>query len=94
MAEYGYTVPFEPLEEGGYQVIVPALLGIVAYGRTLSEAREMASDAIVFHIRGLLKDNEEEPFAAAPLGEEKISRSPSDPTDTFGNDHRRRDSSK
>jgi len=29
MAEYGFTVLFEQLEEGGYQVIVPALPGIV-----------------------------------------------------------------
>ena len=66
MAEYGYTVLFEQLAEGGYQVIVPALPGVVTYGRTLQEAREMASDAIACHIRGLLKDNEEvpeDPFA-------------------------------
>jgi predicted RNase H-like HicB family nuclease len=29
MAEYGYTVIFEELAEGGYQVIAPALPGIV-----------------------------------------------------------------
>jgi len=40
MAEYGYTVIYEQLEEGGYQVIVPALPGLVSYGRTPSEARE------------------------------------------------------
>lgn len=34
---------------------------MVTYGRTLPEAREMASDAIACHIRGLLKDNEEVP---------------------------------
>ena len=39
-AEYGYTVIYERLLEGGYQVIVPALPGIVTYGRTLEEARE------------------------------------------------------
>ncbi len=67
MAEYGYNVIYEQLEEGGYQVIVPALAGIVTYGRTIDEAREMARDAIICHIRGLLKDNEEvpeDPFAA------------------------------
>ena len=61
VAEFGYTVLYEQLEEGGYQVIVPALLGIVTYGRTLPEAREMAKDAIVCTVRGLLKDNEEIP---------------------------------
>lgn len=74
MAEYGFTVIFEQLEEGGYQVIVPALPGIVTYGRSLPEAREMANDAIVCHIRGLLKDNEEipeDPFAPTqPVREE------------------------
>ena len=55
MTEYGYTVIYEALSEGGYQVIVPALPGIVTYGRNIEEAREMARDAIVCHLRGLLK---------------------------------------
>jgi len=58
-AEYGYTVIYERLLEGGYQVIVPALPGIVTYGRTLEEAREMAEDAIRCHLRALLKDGED-----------------------------------
>ena len=62
LAEYGYTVIYEQLsDDGGYQVIVPALPGIVTYGRTLEEAREMARDAIACHIRGLLRDSEEIP---------------------------------
>lgn len=61
LAEHGYRVIYEPLTEGGFQVIVPALPGIVTYGRTLTEAREMAQDAIVCHLQGLLKDNEEIP---------------------------------
>ena len=61
MAEYGYTVIYDQLAEGGYQVIVPVLPGIVTYGRTLEEAREMARDAIACHIRGLIKDGEEIP---------------------------------
>ncbi len=69
MSEYDYRVIYEPLNEGGFQVIVPALPGIVTYGRTLDEAREMAQDAISCHIQGLLKDNEEipiDPFTAEP----------------------------
>ena len=58
-AEYGYIVIYERLLEGGYQVIVPALPGIVTYGRTLEEAREMAEDAIRCHLRALLKDGED-----------------------------------
>ena len=59
MSEYGYRVIYEPLSEGGFQVIVPALPGIVTYGRTIEEAREMAYDAITCHLQGLLKDAEE-----------------------------------
>ena len=74
MSEYDYRVIYEPLNEGGFQVIVPALPGIVTYGRTLDEAREMAQDAITCHLQGLLKDNEdipEDPFAAeSPVVEE------------------------
>ena len=69
MSEYDYRVIYEPLTEGGFQVIVPALPGIVSYGRTIEEAREMAQDAITCHIQGLLRDNEEipnDPFASAP----------------------------
>lgn len=61
MAEYRYTVRFEPLPEGGYQVHVPAMPEIITYGRTLEEAREMAQDAIRCHVRGLWKDGEEIP---------------------------------
>ncbi len=74
MTAHGYTVIYEALSEGGYQVLVPALPGIVTYGRALDEAREMARDAIVCHLRGLLKDGEEipeDPFARTrPLIEE------------------------
>ncbi|MDQ2920321.1 MAG: type II toxin-antitoxin system HicB family antitoxin [Acidobacteriota bacterium] len=74
MTEYGYRVIYEQLTEGGFQVIVPALPGIVTYGRTVEEAREMARDAIVCHLQGLLKDDEEiaeDPFAQQePITEE------------------------
>ena len=59
MTEYGYTVIYEGLAEGGYQVIVPALPCIVTYGQTLEESREIARDAIVCHLRALIKDGEE-----------------------------------
>jgi antitoxin HicB len=74
VSEYGYRVIYEPLAEGGFQVIVPALPGIVTYGRTLAEARELAHDAITCHLQGLLKDDEEipkDPFTSeAPVIEE------------------------
>ena len=50
MSEYGYRVIYEHLAEGGFQVIVPALPGIVTYGRTIDEAHEMAKDAIACRV--------------------------------------------
>jgi len=44
--EYGYNVIFEPMPEGGYHVIVPAMPEICTDGDTLDKAREMAKDAI------------------------------------------------
>jgi hypothetical protein len=37
VADYNYTVYFEPLEEGGYQVIVPAIPEICTFGDTLKK---------------------------------------------------------
>jgi antitoxin HicB len=42
----------------GYQVSVPALPGVITYGRTKEEAWTMAADAIRCHIEGLQKDGE------------------------------------
>jgi antitoxin HicB len=69
LTEHGFHVIYERLAEGGYQVIVPALPAIITYGRTLEEARDMAQDAIVCHVRGLLKNGEEipeDPFLQEP----------------------------
>ena len=58
MKALNYTVLFEPMSEGGYMVVVPALPGIITYGGTLEEARATAEDAIRCHCEGLLKDGE------------------------------------
>ncbi|MBI1745982.1 MAG: type II toxin-antitoxin system HicB family antitoxin [Acidobacteria bacterium] len=58
MAEYSYTVLYEPAEEGGYIVTVPALPGLVTEGDTLDEAREMAKDAIKGYIESLVEDGQ------------------------------------
>jgi predicted RNase H-like HicB family nuclease/predicted RNA binding protein YcfA (HicA-like mRNA interferase family) len=42
----------------GYPVTVPLLPAVITYGRTLEEAREMACDAIRWHLEGLRKDGE------------------------------------
>ena len=70
--EYAYTVIYEPVKRGGYQVIVPLLQGLVTYGRTFEEAREMARDAIRCHIEGLLKDKAEVP-QEKEIVQEKLS---------------------
>lgn len=53
--EYSYTVVYELVKEGGYQVTVPLLPGLITYGRTFEEAREMARDAICCYLESLLK---------------------------------------
>jgi predicted RNase H-like HicB family nuclease len=53
-----YTVLFEPLEDGIYMVLVPALPGVITYGENLENARQMAVDAIKCHLEGLLIDGE------------------------------------
>lgn len=52
-----YTVLFEPAEEGGYIVRIPALDGLTTQGETLKGARAMARDAIKCYCESLLKDN-------------------------------------
>jgi predicted RNase H-like HicB family nuclease len=54
------TLIKNPTEEG-YRVTVPLLPGLITYGRTLDEAREMARDAIQCHLEGLQKDGERIP---------------------------------
>ena len=80
MAEYSYTVLFEPAEEGGYVVACPALPGLVTEGDTLEEARRMAADAIRGYLEGLRK----EPATAAgtcqpPVPVRRVTRTPTPP---------------
>lgn len=56
--EYSYTVFFEPAQEGGYIVTVPALPGHVTEGDTLEKAKEMARDAIRSYLESLMNDGE------------------------------------
>lgn len=51
--EFTFTVFYQPIKAGGYQVTVPLLTGLVTYGRTFEEAREMARDAILCHVEGM-----------------------------------------
>ena len=51
MEVLNYTVLFEPLEEGGYMAIVPALPGVVTYGESLDEARARAIIVRLFYVK-------------------------------------------
>jgi antitoxin HicB len=66
MVEYQYTAVFEPAEEGGYVVTVPALPGLVTEGDTLEEARARVRDAIRGYIESLIKHGEEIPIEPSP----------------------------
>src|ERR1700730_16464006 len=70
MAEYSYTVLFEPAEEGGFVVTCPALPGLVTEGETLEEARAMAQDAILAYLESLRKDHLPIPSDRMPMKEE------------------------
>jgi len=67
MKRYSFTVIFEPAEEGGYTVIVPALPGCITEGDTLEEAQLRAQDAIRCYLESLAKDRQ-------PPPQEKIER--------------------
>ncbi len=57
-ARYHFNIVLRPEPEGGFTALVPALPGCVTYGRTLTEAEEMARDAISGYIESLKKHND------------------------------------
>lgn len=67
--EYRFTVIFEPLPEGGYNVVVPAIPEICTFGETLEEARTMAKDAIRCFIESAQKTGERIPQDLEPATE-------------------------
>jgi len=62
MKIYDYTIIFKPLDEGGFDVIVPAIPEICTFGDTIEEARVMAEDAIKCYIESALELNEPIPM--------------------------------
>lgn len=56
-----YTAIFEPADEGGYIVSIPALPGLVTQGETFEEATEMVTDAIKSYCASLIKRGEPVP---------------------------------
>lgn len=66
MKIYNYTVVFEPVPEGGYNVVVPALPEICTFGETLEEARANAEEAIQCYLESALKAGETIPDDKEP----------------------------
>jgi len=66
MKVYNYTVVFEPVPDGGYNVVVPAIPEIITFGETLEDAKEMAADAIKCYIESALKAKEPIPEDKKP----------------------------
>jgi len=70
MKVYNYTVIFEPVQEGGYDVVVPAIPEICTFGETLEEAKAMAEDAIRCYLECALKEGEAIPEDKEPSVEQ------------------------
>jgi len=62
MNVYTYTTLFEQVEEGGYNVTVPAIPEICTFGQTIEEAREMAENAIRCYLESALEGKEPIPL--------------------------------
>ncbi|MDP3917973.1 MAG: type II toxin-antitoxin system HicB family antitoxin [Candidatus Woesebacteria bacterium] len=58
MKKVTYNLIFKPEPEGGFTAIVPSLPGCVTYGKNLTEAKEMAMDAINAYLASLKKHEE------------------------------------
>jgi antitoxin HicB len=65
-ASHRYSVILEPLEEGGFNVRVPALPEVVTYGGSEAEALAMAEDAIRLALSYRLDHGEPVPPEAKP----------------------------
>lgn len=53
-----FNVIFRPEKEGGFTATVPLLPGCISYGKTLSEAKKMITDAINGYIFSMKKRGE------------------------------------
>lgn len=68
-----YTVIFEPAEEGGYVVSVPALPGCVTEGNTFEEAVYMIKDAMKGYLHVMKKEGLEIPEEIEDIVVTKVS---------------------
>lgn len=69
MKEFGYTVIYQRMPEGGFNVVVPAIPEICTFGETLPEARRMAKDALRCFLESALKTGEPIPEDLEPATE-------------------------
>jgi len=67
--EYTYTLVFERAPEGGYNVLVPAIPEICTFGQTMTEAREMAREAILCFLESAQQTGEPIPEDVHPATE-------------------------
>ena len=67
--EYRYTAFFEPAEEGGYVVVVPALPGCVTQGESFEEAKAHAKEAILGYLETLRQQGDPIPVEENSLVE-------------------------
>ena len=66
MKVYNYTVIFEPADEGGYDIMVPAIPEICTHGETLEEARAMAVEALRCYLESAIEEGEPIPEDKEP----------------------------
>lgn len=58
---YSFRVIIEQEETGGYHGFVPLLSGLHTFGDSLEEIKKNLKEAIICHVRGLVKDKEQIP---------------------------------
>lgn len=58
MTYNNYKIMLRPEPEGGFTVIITSLPGCITYGSTLTEAKEMAKEAIELYLESLSAHNE------------------------------------
>ena len=68
-----YTAIFEPAEEGGYVVSVPALPGCATQGETFEEAVAMIKDALKGYLAVLKVEKEDIPQNFFLSAKDKLS---------------------
>ena len=58
MTYNNYKIMLKPEPEGGFTVTVPSVPGCITYGSTLTEAKEMAKEAIELFLESLSAHDE------------------------------------